>query len=312
MPDALVDEVALVGPRERIAERLEAWREAGVTTLLCSTQQDEALELLAELVAVTHVRELFDLGGKVAIVTGGGTGHRPADGAGARRARRRPRPLRAQGRALRAGRRGAARELGVRALGLRCDVARPGRGRRRSSRDARAEFGRIDILVNNAGTVWGAPPEDMPLEGWQKVVDVNLTGAFLCSQAVGRVLIEQGEGGRIVNIASVAGLRGAPAEVMNTIVYHATKGGLIAFTRDLAWKWARHGITVNAIAPGLVPVGHVPLRPRPAGRLVPALDPARPLRRAGRPQGRGRLPRLARVGLRHRARARRRRRPERA
>jgi NAD(P)-dependent dehydrogenase (short-subunit alcohol dehydrogenase family) len=80
-----------------------------------------------------------------------------------------------------------------------------------------------------------------------------LTGAFLCAQAVGRALIEQGEGGRIVNVASVAGLYGAPAEVMNTIVYHASKGGLIAFTRDLAWKWARHGITVNAIAPGWFP-----------------------------------------------------------
>jgi NAD(P)-dependent dehydrogenase (short-subunit alcohol dehydrogenase family) len=120
-------------------------------------------------------------------------------------------------------------------------------------RRTRAELGRVDVLVNNAGTTWGAPPEEMPLEGWQKVVDVNLTGAFLCAQAVGRLLIEQGEGGRIVNIASVAGLSGAPAEVMDTVVYHATKGGLIAFTRDLAWKWARHGITVNAIAPGWFP-----------------------------------------------------------
>ena len=117
----------------------------------------------------------------------------------------------------------------------------------------RAELGAIDVLVNNAGTTWGAAPEEMPLEGWQKVVDVNLTGAFLCAQAVGRVMIERGSGGRIVNIASVAGLRGAPPEVMNTVVYNATKGGLISFTRDLAWKWARHGITVNAIAPGWFP-----------------------------------------------------------
>jgi gluconate 5-dehydrogenase len=93
----------------------------------------------------------------------------------------------------------------------------------------------------------------MPLEGWQKVVNVNLTGVFLCAQAVGRAMIERGEGGKIVNIASVAGLHGAPAEVMNALPYNATKGGVISLTRDLAWKWARHGINVNAIAPGWFP-----------------------------------------------------------
>jgi NAD(P)-dependent dehydrogenase (short-subunit alcohol dehydrogenase family) len=201
---------------------------------------------------VTHVRELFDLDGRVAIVTGGGTGI----------GRQLAQALAELGADLVLCARKAERceqaaaelreELGVRALGLRCNVADQGEVNAVVAR-TREELGRVDILVNNAGTVWGAPPEEMPLEGWQKVVDVNLTGAFLCSQAVGRVLIEQGDGGRIVNIASVAGLAGAPAEVMNTIVYHATKGGLIAFTRDLAWKWARHGITVNAIAPGWFP-----------------------------------------------------------
>jgi NAD(P)-dependent dehydrogenase (short-subunit alcohol dehydrogenase family) len=92
----------------------------------------------------------------------------------------------------------------------------------------------------------------MPLEGWQKVVDVNLTGVFLFCQAAGRVMIG-GDGGAIVNIASVAGLHGAPPEIVNTVVYHATKGGVISFTRDLAWKWAPHGIRVNAIAPGWFP-----------------------------------------------------------
>ena len=93
----------------------------------------------------------------------------------------------------------------------------------------------------------------MPLEGWQKVIDVNLTGAFLFAQSVGRVLIEQGEGGKIVNVASVAAFRGAPPAAMNAIPYNASKGGLVALTIDLAVKWAPHGINVNAIAPGWFP-----------------------------------------------------------
>jgi len=146
----------------------------------------------------------------------------------------------------------AAAELPTRALALPVDVSDQDSVNAMVAR-AVHEFGRVDVLVNNAGTVWGAAPEDVPLEGWQKVVDVNLTGVFLCSQAAGRTMIERGEGGKIVNIASVAGLHGAPAEVVNALPYHATKGGVIALTRDLAWKWARHGINVNAIAPGWFP-----------------------------------------------------------
>ncbi len=123
---------------------------------------------------------------------------------------------------------------------------------RAAAKEIRALCPRIDVLVNNAGTVWGDNPEDIPLHGWQKVVDVNLTGVFLCAQAAGRVMIEQ-RGGKIVNIASVAGLRGGPPEVMNALPYNATKGAVISLTRDLACKWARHGINVNAIAPGWFP-----------------------------------------------------------
>jgi NAD(P)-dependent dehydrogenase (short-subunit alcohol dehydrogenase family) len=193
---------------------------------------------------------LFDLTDKTAIVTGGGKGigRQMAEGlaqAGAdivlcaRNAERCEQTA------------AELKELGVKTLGLGCDVRDPEQVQAVVAR-AVAEFGGVDVLVNNAGTVWGATPEDMPLEGWQKVVDVNLTGVFLFSQAAGRAMIDRG-GGSIVNIASVAGLHGAPPEFVQTVVYHATKGGVIAFTRDLAWKWAQRGIRVNAIAPGWFP-----------------------------------------------------------
>jgi NAD(P)-dependent dehydrogenase (short-subunit alcohol dehydrogenase family) len=194
--------------------------------------------------------KIFDLSGKTAIVTGGGKGigRQLAEGlaeAGADLvlcARQADRCEQAAE---------ELQQLGIRALGLGCDVRDPEQVQEVVARTA-ADFGRVDILVNNAGTVWGAPPEDTPLEGWQKVVDVNLTGVFLFSQAAGRRMIDDG-GGTIVNIASVAGLRSGPPEIMNTIAYNATKGGVIAFTRDLAGKWAHHGIRVNAIAPGWFP-----------------------------------------------------------
>jgi gluconate 5-dehydrogenase len=200
---------------------------------------------------MTGARELFDLTGKTAIVTGGGSGlgRQMAEG------------LAEMGANLVLCARKAERceqaavelaELGVQAIGMGCDVRDPEQVQAVVER-ARAEVGEIDVLVNSAGTVWGASPEEMPLEGWQKVIDVNLTGTFLFAQAVGRAMIERGTGGKIVNIASVAGFRGAPPEIMNSVPYNASKGGVISFTRDLAWKWARHGINVNAIAPGWFP-----------------------------------------------------------
>jgi NAD(P)-dependent dehydrogenase (short-subunit alcohol dehydrogenase family) len=216
--------------------------------------------------------ELFDLSGKVAIVTGGGSGigRQMAEGlaeAGADLVLCARKPERCEQ---------AAEELsvlGVRAIGMRCDVRDPAEIQAVVDR-TKSALGRIDILVNNAGTSWGAPAEEHSLEGWQKVIDVNLTGVFLCSQAAGRVMIEQ-QAGKIVNIASVAAFGGAPPELMNAVAYNASKGGVVSFTRDLATKWAQHGINVNAIAPGWFPsdmnkvlldaqgpayIEHIPLR----------------------------------------------------
>jgi gluconate 5-dehydrogenase len=195
-------------------------------------------------------QELFDLSGKIAIVSGGGSGigRQMATGlaeAGADLVLCARKVERCEE---------AARELeglGRRTLALACDVRDQEQVLAVVDR-VRADFGRIDILVNNAGTSWGAPAEDYPLEGWQKVIDVNLTGVFLFAQAVGRVMIEQ-QAGKIVNIASVAAFGGAPPELMNSVAYNASKAGVVGFTRDLATKWARHGINVNAIAPGWFP-----------------------------------------------------------
>jgi len=196
-----------------------------------------------------NTRQLFDLTGRVAIVTGGsvGLGRQMAEGLAEMGAsvvlcaRKKERCEQAAE---------ELRRLGVEALALGCDVKNPEEicavvG------ETFSRFGRVDILINNAGTSWGAPVEEMRLEHWNKVVGTNLTGTFLFSQAAGKHMVSQGRG-KIINIASVAGLRGAPPE-FQAIGYHASKGGIIAFTKDLACKWGVHNIQVNAIAPGWFP-----------------------------------------------------------
>jgi gluconate 5-dehydrogenase len=195
--------------------------------------------------------ELFDLSSRTAIVTGGGSGigRQMATGlaeAGANIVLCARKPERCEEVAAE-----LERDLGVRAAGMRCDVRDPAAVQAVVER-TKADFDRVDILVNNAGTSWGAAAEDHPLEGWQKVIDVNLTGVFLFAQAAGRVMIEQ-KAGKIVNIASVAAFGGAPPDLMNAVAYNASKAGVVGFTRDLATKWAQHGINVNAIAPGWFP-----------------------------------------------------------
>jgi gluconate 5-dehydrogenase len=136
---------------------------------------------------------------------------------------------------------------GFRVRGHVCDVADPAQVQ--SAVGVTVEnFGRLDILVNNAGISWGERPEAMSLEKWQRVLDTNLTGAFLFAQAAGRVMLEA-KSGVIINVASVAGLRSA-THGPHYAGYVASKAGLMGLTRELAASWGPHGIRVNAIAPG--------------------------------------------------------------
>ncbi len=115
------------------------------------------------------------------------------------------------------------------------------------------KYDRVDILVNNAGTSWGAPAEDYPIDGWNKVVALNLTGPFLLTQAIGKRWMIPARRGRVINVASVEGLQGHHVAMGGMIGYAAAKGGLVNFTRALAAEWGRYGITVNALAPGYFP-----------------------------------------------------------
>lgn len=197
-----------------------------------------------------HVKDLFDLSGKVAIVTGGsrGLGLEIAEGlaeAGAKvtitgRRRQWLDPAEA-----------GLRERGVEVLSVEADVAEP-EGVQRSVQETVERFGGVDILVNNAGLSWGAPSLEFPLDKWQMVIGINLTGVWLMSQAVAPHMIERG-GGRIVNVSSITGQLGIEPELQDTVPYNASKGGVDALTRDLAVKWARHNINVNAVAPGYFP-----------------------------------------------------------
>jgi NAD(P)-dependent dehydrogenase (short-subunit alcohol dehydrogenase family) len=118
---------------------------------------------------------------------------------------------------------------------------------------AMQQLGHIDILINNAGATWGAPAEEHPVEAWDKVMNLNVRSIFLVSQAVGKASMIPRKYGRIINIASIAGLAGNPPGTMKTIAYNTSKAAVINFTRTLAGEWGAHGITVNAIAPGFFP-----------------------------------------------------------
>ena len=137
---------------------------------------------------------------------------------------------------------------GVKTLAVACDVTKPEQVE--ALKDAvLTKFGRVDVLMNNAGRAWVAPPEDMPLDRWQQVMDLNINAAMICSQVIGREFIKQ-KRGKIINISSIAGIVGRNPAAYSSIAYSTSKGALVHFTRDLAVKWAQHNIQVNCICPG--------------------------------------------------------------
>jgi gluconate 5-dehydrogenase len=220
------------------------------------------------------LKKLLDLSGKVALVTGGsrGLGRQMAEALGEMGAR-----------VAITARKAAELDLAVKhlsGLGVEAMSVPVDLGKRESipaTVDAvAARFGTVDILVNNAGTTWGAPAEDYPAEAWDKVMRLNIDAMFFLSQEVGRRFMIPRRSGKIVNVASVAGLLGNPPG-MTTAAYNASKGAVVNLTRALAVEWGRHGINVNAICPGFFPsrmphgllsqIGQKVVEMTPLGRL---------------------------------------------
>ena len=196
------------------------------------------------------VKQLFDLTGQTALVTGGsrGLGLQMAHALGEAGARimvssRKAADLQEAVAELKAA--------GIDADFIVADCAKE-EDIRRLARETVEKMGRIDILVNNAGASWGAPAETHPVEAWDKVMNLNVRGYFILSQEVANLSMIPNGRGRILNLASIAGLAGNPPE-MQTVAYNTSKGAVVNFTRALAGEWGKFGITVNAICPGFFP-----------------------------------------------------------
>jgi len=196
------------------------------------------------------IQQLFDLKGKTALVTGGsrGLGLQMAHALGEAGARimlssRKASDLEVAVADLQA--------VGIDARWIAADCAKE-TDIHRLADETLQRMGDVDILVNNAGAAWGAPAEDHPIEAWDKVMNLNIRGYFILSQVIGKKSMIPRKSGRIINIASIAGLGGNPPE-MNTIAYNTSKGAVINFTRALAAEWGKYNINVNAICPGFFP-----------------------------------------------------------
>jgi gluconate 5-dehydrogenase len=196
------------------------------------------------------VQQLFDLSGKTALVTGGsrGLGLQMAHALGEAGAK-----LMISSRKA-ADLEQAVAELqaaGIDARWITADCAQEA-DIEHLANETLHRMGDVDILVNNAGATWGAPAEDHPLAAWDKVMNLNVRGYFLLSQAIAKKSMIARRSGRIINVASIAGLNGNPSD-MKTIAYNTSKGAVINFTRALGAEWGAHNITVNAICPGFFP-----------------------------------------------------------
>lgn len=190
---------------------------------------------------------LFDLSGKTALITGGsrGLGLQIAEALGE-----------AGAHLVITSRKTADLEIAkshLEARGVTVDYVAADNSQEadivRLADEALAKLGQVDILVNNAGAVWLASAEDHPIEGWDKLMNLNVRSLFILSQQIAKRSMIPNRYGRILNVASIAGFRGSAG----MIAYHASKGAVVNFTRGLAADWGPYGITVNALAPGVFP-----------------------------------------------------------
>lgn len=195
--------------------------------------------------------QLFNLTDRVALVTGGsrGLGLQMAEALGEMGAKvaitaRKANELEAAQAHLKG--------MGIDVLIHACDLSDPATAEPLIDKVV-SQWGTLDILINNAGATWGAPAEDHPLDAWQKVINLNLTAMFVLSQLAGKKVMIPRKAGKIINIASIAGYSGTDPHFMPTIAYNTSKAGVINFTKSLAVEWARYGIHVNGIAPGVFP-----------------------------------------------------------